>query len=135
MPVFSQSIVNMGFTKSLTTQKYGTHYFCFYNNGGNHNKVSLQIAIGKHANDYGSAVGGDDLIGALQNQAKIAQQFIQDIVKENSEGLEIMVAEAREQFPFTTLAIFSGVFVIVTFLITLLQYRIIKKHLLARKYI
>jgi hypothetical protein len=73
MPVLSEQIANMGFTKSVTTQRYGTHHFCFLNQGRSANKISMQIAIGKHANDFGSAVGGDDLIGALANQAKIAQ--------------------------------------------------------------
>jgi|688.fasta_scaffold1125294_1 hypothetical protein len=71
----------MGYTKSITTQRYGTHHFCFLNQGISSSKISLQIAIGKHANDFGSAVGGDDLVGALSNQAKVAQEFIQDIVK------------------------------------------------------
>lgn len=73
MTVFAQGIENMGFTKSLTTQRYGSHHFCFFNRGAQKSKIGLQIAIGKHANDYGSAVGGDDLIGALGNQARIAQ--------------------------------------------------------------
>jgi hypothetical protein len=73
MPVLSESIFNMGWTKSFTTQRYGSHYFCFLNRGEQKDKISMQIAVGKHANDYGSAVGGDDLIGALGNQARIAQ--------------------------------------------------------------
>lgn len=73
MPVFNEHIFNMGYTKSITTQRYGTHYFCFLNKDAYPSKISLQIAAGKHANDYGSAVGGDDLIGALGNQARIAQ--------------------------------------------------------------
>jgi hypothetical protein len=73
MPILNDPINNMGYTKSVTTQRYGTHHFCFLNKGRSSEKVSMQIAIGKHANDYGSAVGGDDLIGALANQAKIAQ--------------------------------------------------------------
>ena len=87
MTVFTQDIENMGFTKSLTTQRYGSHHFCFFNKGLQKSKIGLQIAIGKHANDYGSAVGGDDLIGALGNQARIAQEFVNDIVKENTEGM------------------------------------------------
>lgn len=59
IPIISQEIVNMGFTRSLTTQKYGTHHFCFLNRGDLSNKISVQISIGKHANDYGSAAGGD----------------------------------------------------------------------------
>jgi hypothetical protein len=62
----------MGYTKSVTTQRYGTHHFCFLNQGRTPSKISMQIAIGKHANDFGSAVGGEDLIGSLANQAKIA---------------------------------------------------------------
>ena len=77
----------MGFTKSVTTQRYGTHRFCFINRDSIAHKISMQIVAGKQANDYGSAVDGEDLIGALQNQAKIAQEFIQDIVKENTEGM------------------------------------------------
>lgn len=73
LPVLNERIANMGYTKSVTTQKYGTHHFCFLNTGRVSDKISMQIAVGKHANDFGSAVGGDDLIGALSNQAKIAQ--------------------------------------------------------------
>ena len=73
LPILHENIVNMGFTKSVTTQRYGTHYFCFMNQEEDASKISMQIAVGKHANDYGSAVGGDDLIGALGNQAKVAQ--------------------------------------------------------------
>ena len=62
----------MGFTKSFTTQRYGTHHFCFLNRQDEPSKISLQIAIGKHANDYGSAVGADLFVGTLENQAKIA---------------------------------------------------------------
>ncbi len=84
LPILTENIVNMGFTKSFTTQRYGSHNFCFLNQESASSKIGLQIAVGKHANDYGSAVGGDDLIGALGNQAKVAEEFIQDIVKENS---------------------------------------------------
>jgi hypothetical protein len=73
MPIISEPIINMGYTKSVTTQRYGTHHFCFLNRATDKTKINMQIAVGKHANDYGSAVGGDDLIGALSNQARIAQ--------------------------------------------------------------
>ncbi len=62
----------MGFTRSLTTQRYGIHQFCFSNTGEHRSSIALQIAIGSQANDYGSAVGGDDLIQSLVNQGKIA---------------------------------------------------------------
>jgi hypothetical protein len=55
----------MGFTKSFTAQRYGTHHFCFLNHQDQANKISLQIAIGKYANDYGSAVGADLFVGTL----------------------------------------------------------------------
>lgn len=49
--------INSGaFLKSITTQRYGTHYFCFLNNADYSTKVSMQIAIGKRAKDYGSTV-------------------------------------------------------------------------------
>jgi len=73
LPVFGVSLESIKYSRSLTTQKYGTHYFCFINKDQTKAKVTFQIAIGKHANDYGSAVDGDDLIGALSNQARIAE--------------------------------------------------------------
>jgi hypothetical protein len=56
-------------------------------------------------------------------------------VKENTEGMEIMVAEAREKYTFTNLYVFSGIFVIISLALTFLQYKAMKKYLHARKYI
>lgn len=81
MVVFAQPVGPEGFSRSITTQKYGTHSFCFVNRGEQPSRVRIQIAVGKHANDYGSSVGSEDLVGSLQNQARIAEEFIQDIVK------------------------------------------------------
>ena len=63
----------MAFTRSFTTQRYGSHYFCFYNKANFESRIGFQISIGKQAGDFGSAVEGDDLMGALSNQARIAQ--------------------------------------------------------------
>ena len=75
LPVASYKIFHSAWTKSITTQRYGIHYFCFLNSGKKA-KIAFQISIGHRANDYGSPVGGDDLIGALANQGRIAEEFI-----------------------------------------------------------
>lgn len=77
IPIVSMKLERMGFTKSLTTQKYGIHHFCFFNSGSQTSTIALQISIGSRAGDYGSAVGGDDLVQALVNQGKIAEEFIE----------------------------------------------------------
>lgn len=73
LPIISEHIKSMGFTRSITTQKFGTHHFCFINNDNFKSKVSFQVVVGKHANDYGSPVGTDNLIDGLGNQARIAE--------------------------------------------------------------
>ena len=95
----------------------------------------MQIAVGKHANDFGSHLDGDDMIGALRSQSTIAQDFIQDIVKENTQGLEVVVSEAQQSYGFTNLYVFTGVFAGCSLLLTMLQYKVIRGHLKARKYI
>lgn len=97
--------------------------------------MRLQIAAGKQANDYGSAVDSEDLLGSLSNQGRVALSFIQDIVSENSEGMEIMVSESSDHYSFSNLYIFSGAFVVASIVLTCLQYRVIRKYLHARKYI
>lgn len=63
----------MAFTRSITTQRYGIHHFCFYNHGTQKSKIAVQISIGSQANDYGSvSLSGDNLIGSLVNQGRIA---------------------------------------------------------------
>jgi hypothetical protein len=49
--------------------------------------VRLQLAVGKQANDYGSAVDSEGLMGSLSNQARVALTFVQEIMSENSEGM------------------------------------------------
>ena len=61
-----------GITRSMTSQRYGLHNFCFTNRGSK-STIAFQISIGNKANDYGSPVGGDDLVKGLQNQARIAE--------------------------------------------------------------
>jgi len=73
----SYVIDNNQMTKSVTTQTYGTHYFCFTNKGAYNSKVTMRISIGRRANDYGSLRDNKDFIGSLKNQADIAEDFIQ----------------------------------------------------------
>lgn len=73
IPVFTTNLDRSGLTKSITTQRYGIHHFCFLNLGERTSKVALQISIGSRANDYGSLQGGDELVQALVNQGKIAE--------------------------------------------------------------
>lgn len=65
VPIFSFNLTAMAFTRSITTQKYGIHNFCFRNVGSNKARIAFQISIGSRANDYGSAAGSDDLLSAL----------------------------------------------------------------------
>ena len=64
LPVASHNISRIAWTKSITTQRYGIHYFCFINNGPKA-RVAFQISIGHKAKDFGSPLGGNDLLGAL----------------------------------------------------------------------
>ena len=75
LPVSVFNLTPIAFTKSVTTQRYGIHFFCFLNTGRTA-KIAFQISIGHRAKDYGSPVGGDDLVGALSNQGRIAEEFI-----------------------------------------------------------
>jgi len=75
------NIDKMAFTRAFTTQRYGNHNFCFFNHGTYESRIGFQISIGKQAGDYGSAVESDDLMGALQNQANLAELFINEIVQ------------------------------------------------------
>lgn len=81
LAVVTMDLNRMGFTKSLTTQRYGLHKFCFYNGGDSKQTVALQISIGSQANDFGSLAESDELMGALVNQGRIAEEFIQELVK------------------------------------------------------
>jgi len=58
-------LYKIAFTRSFTTQRYGSHNFCFTNFGIYQSRIGIQISIGKQAGDFGSAVEGDDLMGAL----------------------------------------------------------------------
>ena len=60
---------------------------------------------------------------------------MKEIVKENTEGLEIIVSEASDSYDFTCLYAFSSMFVVASVTLTYLQYKMIKKHLHQRKYI
>ena len=84
VPVFSFNLTSMGFTRSITTQKYGIHNFCFKNQGSARARIGFQIVLGSKANDYSSPADNDELLAALENQGKIAEEFIQDIVLENT---------------------------------------------------
>lgn len=64
LPVATYNINHIAWTKSVTTQRYGIHHFCFINTGMK-SKIAFQISIGHRANDYGSPIGSDDLLGAL----------------------------------------------------------------------
>lgn len=94
MPILSAELNSTGLTRSMTTQRFGLHNFCFTNRGYK-SSIAFQISIGTKANDFGSAVDGDDLVKGLRNQARIAEEFIGDIVRENTEGLEIIMTQAR----------------------------------------
>ena len=71
-PSISQSLNNIGFTRSVTTQRYGNHYFCLLNPSSAPSTASIQLAIGKHARDFGSSHDNSDMVGALKSQARIA---------------------------------------------------------------
>lgn len=83
LPVLVLNLNRIAFTRSLTTQRYGIHNFCFLNQGPKA-RIGFQISIGHQANDFGSPVANDDLVGALLNQGRIAEEFIGEIVRENS---------------------------------------------------
>ena len=80
IPAVSSQVVPKAFTKSITTQRYGVHNFCFHNLGSK-SSLAFQISIGHKANDYGSPVGADDFLATLSNQGRIAEEFIGEIVK------------------------------------------------------
>ena len=134
IPVQTVQIIQGAYTRSMTTQRYGIHYFCFHNLGST-TSLAFQITIGHRAKDYGSPIGGDDLLGALNNQGRIAEEFIGEIVKENTEGMEIVVKESRESHSFGQYILFSVLFCLLSMLMTYLQFKVIKKHLHSRKYI
>ena len=134
MPIMMAELNGTGITRTITSQRYGLHNFCFTNRGSK-STIAFQINIGSRANDYGSPVGGDDLVKGLQNQARIAEEFIGDIVRENTEGLEIIMTQAREAHSFGKYLLFTLVFGAASVFMTFLQYRVIRKHLHSRKYI
>jgi hypothetical protein len=71
-------------TESWTSQRYGIFRYCFKNYQSSTAYLSYEYAVGQRAKDFTSSYDGDDYLKSLENQARIAENFIQDIEKENS---------------------------------------------------
>ena len=76
---------------------------------------------------------------SIENQADIAQMFIKQINDENQEGLEIMNTDYGSLYgggaTVTAEYFFSTIFVGATMLLAYMQFKIIRNHMINRKYI
>ena len=91
------------------------------------------------ANDFGSHTENQDYVDSIENQADIADMFIKQIKDENQEGLEIM-SQAYQSYYGTGAAVtaeyfFSTIFVGATMFLAYMQFKIVKNHMIAKKYI
>ena len=75
---------------SITTQKFGVYRFCITNEASTFNTLVFEFLTGIHAKDYGSHHENEDYVDSIGHQARIAEQFTEEIKQENKEGLEIM---------------------------------------------
>lgn len=71
--LLSGTVSDSRIVKSFTTQKFGIHRLCFSNQNNYESAISIDFAVGKMANDFGSAFESEDFVSALKNQAKIAE--------------------------------------------------------------
>ena len=78
-----------------------------------------------------------DYIDTLLQQAEVAEMFVNEIGEESKEGMEIMAAEELS-YNSSNLSIeyfFSTLFVGATMLLAYFQFKIVRSHLVSRKYI
>ena len=107
--------------------------------GGKQSTLWFQFRNGLKANDFGSHTENQDYVDSIENQADIADMFIKQIKDENQEGLEIM-SQAYQSYYGTGAAVtaeyfFSTIFVGATMFLAYLQFKIVKNHMIAKKYI
>ena len=75
------------------------------------------------------------MLEGLENQARIANIFIDEIEKENKEGLAIMNAKQYLGKSNFWEYLFSCLFACLSIGLTYIQFRVIKNHLNAKKYL
>ena len=65
--------------KSFTTQNFGIYRICFTNIDTVRFTLKFDFNCGVRARDFGSTAENEDMIKAIENQARIAQIFIDQI--------------------------------------------------------
>lgn len=97
--------------------------------------VKFDFSFGAKARDYGNLHDNKDVLEGLENQARIAKLFIDEIEKENKEGLAIMNAKQYMGKSNFWEYLFSCLFAFLSIGLTYIQFRVIKNHLNAKKYL
>lgn len=74
----------------MTTQKFGVFKFCITNLYGTHQMMGFRFVYGVRAKDFGTHQEGEDYLRTLENQARIALMFVDQIKEENKEALTLI---------------------------------------------
>ena len=91
---------------------------------------------GIRAKDFGTHTENSDYIQSIDNQARIADLFVTQIKEENKEGLEMLALDEETlSGSYSIEYFFSTIFVGATLALAYTQYRIIRAHMISRKYI
>ena len=97
--------------------------------------LKFDFNCGVRARDFGSTAENEDIIKAIESQARIAQMFIDQIEEENKEGIAIISQKSLAYKGYSMEYFFSVLFVGLTMGLTYAQFQVIKNHLHNKKYL